>query len=108
MTRRRARVPFVVLARLVDRRAIEEGRVIVDGRMIANTRALVRRDAAIRVEPERRLRGEAKLGAALDALPVEVRGVVAAPRWCVPGSRPWDRRAASPAAGRHRRRRRTP
>jgi 23S rRNA (cytidine1920-2'-O)/16S rRNA (cytidine1409-2'-O)-methyltransferase len=77
MTRRRSRAPFVALARLVGHRTIEEGRVIVDGRVIANPRALVRRDAAIRVEPERRLRGEAKLGAALDALPVDVRGVVA-------------------------------
>lgn len=82
--RRRAR--FVALTQLLNRHrpdlddtaaAIVEGRVVVDGTTITNRDARVRSDASIRVVEARQLRGELKLGAALDALDIDVRGAVA-------------------------------
>jgi 23S rRNA (cytidine1920-2'-O)/16S rRNA (cytidine1409-2'-O)-methyltransferase len=82
--RNRRRAPFVALAVLLARRrpdvdpsAIEAGRVLVDGRTLTNPSSQVRTDASLRVLSERRLRGELKLGHALDALPIDVRGRVA-------------------------------
>jgi 23S rRNA (cytidine1920-2'-O)/16S rRNA (cytidine1409-2'-O)-methyltransferase len=83
---RRPRAPFVALAALLRRRfpdlddpvaAIAAGHVVVDGRLLHNPAARVRRDAAVRVRPPAHLRGEAKLGAALDALGLDVSGAVA-------------------------------
>jgi len=81
---RRAR--FVALTQLLQRhhpeltdaaRAVTDGRVVVDGRTISNPRARVRGDANIRVITPRRLRGELKLTAALDAFRLDVTGNVA-------------------------------
>lgn len=82
--RRRAR--FVALTQLLQRHrpdlgdiaaAIVEGRVVVDGATITNPNAHVRIDARIRVVETRQLRGEVKLNAALDALDIDVSGVIA-------------------------------
>ena len=56
---------------------IATGRVLVDGRVVTNPSARVRADASVRVLPERRLRGERKLSAALERLSVPVAGRVA-------------------------------
>lgn len=56
---------------------VRGGRVLVDGFPVRNPRSLVRRDASIRIVEPRRLRGEAKLRAALAAFAVDVRGLVA-------------------------------
>lgn len=56
---------------------ITNGHVHVDGRIITNARAQVRADATIRVVRPRELRGEHKLGAALDELAIDVAGLVA-------------------------------
>lgn len=80
------RAPIIPLARLLAERrpelsdpiaAIADGRVIVDGRTVDNPRARVPRSAAVRVLPVRRLRGEAKLGAALDAFAIDLDGATA-------------------------------
>jgi 23S rRNA (cytidine1920-2'-O)/16S rRNA (cytidine1409-2'-O)-methyltransferase len=80
------RAPFVALMRMLQRRYPEledplkvvlDGRVVVDGRTISNPRAHVRGDASIRVMVPRRLRGDVKLAAALDAFSLDVTGVVA-------------------------------
>jgi 23S rRNA (cytidine1920-2'-O)/16S rRNA (cytidine1409-2'-O)-methyltransferase len=80
------RAPIIPLTRLLAERhpeltnpvaAIIDRRVVVDGRTIDNPRARVPRSAGLRVLPIRTLRGEAKLGSALDALAIEVRGVIA-------------------------------
>jgi 23S rRNA (cytidine1920-2'-O)/16S rRNA (cytidine1409-2'-O)-methyltransferase len=85
LTRTR-RAPFVALMRLLRRRypdledpikAVLDGRVVVDGRTISNPRARARDDASIRVIMPRRLRGDLKLAAALDAFSLDVTGVVA-------------------------------
>lgn len=81
---RRHRARFVALtARLADHAdvadpidAITNGHIQVDGRIITNERALVRADAAIRVLRPTPLRGERKLGTALDALEVRPAGLV--------------------------------
>lgn len=59
--------------------AIVRGLVLVDGRVVTNPASLVRRDAAIAVRPAsgRKLRGEAKLAAALETFGVSVHGRVA-------------------------------
>jgi 23S rRNA (cytidine1920-2'-O)/16S rRNA (cytidine1409-2'-O)-methyltransferase len=83
---RRPRAPFVALPALLRRRfpdlddpvaAILGDLVVVDGRPLRNPAARVRRDASVRVRPHPRLRGERKLGIALDALGVDVSGAVA-------------------------------
>ena len=83
---RHPRAPFIALMRLLrrgypeledPRKAVLDGRVIVDGRTITNPRARVRSDASIRVLGPRRLRGDLKLAAALDAFRLDVKGVVA-------------------------------
>jgi hypothetical protein len=83
---RHPRAPFIALTRLLQRRypeledppkAVLDGRVIVDGRTITNPRARVRADASIRVLGPRRLRGDLKVAAALDAFSLDVKGVVA-------------------------------
>jgi 23S rRNA (cytidine1920-2'-O)/16S rRNA (cytidine1409-2'-O)-methyltransferase len=51
--------------------------VLVDGFPVRNPRSLVRREAVVTFVEEHTLRGEAKLRAALDAFPVEVRDRVA-------------------------------
>jgi 23S rRNA (cytidine1920-2'-O)/16S rRNA (cytidine1409-2'-O)-methyltransferase len=80
------RAPIILLTRLLAERrpeltdpiaAIVEGRVVVDGRTIDNPRARVPRSASLRVLPVRRLRGEAKLGAALDAFAIDAEGATA-------------------------------
>ena len=85
MTRRR-RAPFVALTQLLQRRhpklenateLVVAGRVVVDGASITNPNATVRSDASIRVLTPRRLRGELKLAAALDAFRLSVAGAVA-------------------------------
>ena len=85
MTRRR-RAPFVALTQLLQRRhpklenateLVVAGRVVVDGASITNLNATVRSDASIRVLTPRRLRGELKLAAALDAFRLSVAGAVA-------------------------------
>ena len=82
----RRRQPFVPIVQLLRvrypddpdvERVLVEQRVLVDGRVITSPRALVRRDAAVRVLPARRLRGDVKLTAALDALQLDVTGTVA-------------------------------
>ncbi|MGH2813044.1 MAG: SAM-dependent methyltransferase [Actinomycetota bacterium] len=57
--------------------AVLSGRVLVDGVVVTNPRSLVRADASIRVAETRRLRGELKLGAALEAFGVDPSGRVA-------------------------------
>jgi 23S rRNA (cytidine1920-2'-O)/16S rRNA (cytidine1409-2'-O)-methyltransferase len=58
--------------------AIGEGRVLVDGRIVTNPGSMVRRGAAVSLRRAAApLRGEVKLGAALDALGVGVDGLVA-------------------------------
>jgi 23S rRNA (cytidine1920-2'-O)/16S rRNA (cytidine1409-2'-O)-methyltransferase len=83
---RRPRAPFVALTALLARRfpdlddpraAVTDGRVVVDGRVLANPAASVRSDAAVRVRPPPRLRGTAKLAAALDAFGIGAAGAVA-------------------------------
>jgi 23S rRNA (cytidine1920-2'-O)/16S rRNA (cytidine1409-2'-O)-methyltransferase len=78
------RARFVALAHLLARRrpdvelsAIADGRVLVDGRVLTNPFAQVRLDAALRVLTERRLRGDRKLSDALDAMSIDVDGLVA-------------------------------
>ncbi|HSS10403.1 MAG TPA: SAM-dependent methyltransferase [Acidimicrobiales bacterium] len=56
---------------------IAAGRVVVDGRIVTNPAALVRQDARITVQRGRRLRGTAKLTAALTGFAVAVNGRVA-------------------------------
>jgi 23S rRNA (cytidine1920-2'-O)/16S rRNA (cytidine1409-2'-O)-methyltransferase len=58
-------------------RAVLDGRVLVDGSSIRNPAARVRRGARIQLLTQRRLRGHAKLEAALIALEVELTGAVA-------------------------------
>ena len=58
-------------------KAVVDGAVVVDGRTITNPNARVRSDASVRVMAPRRLRGELKLGAALDAFRLGVAGAVA-------------------------------
>lgn len=83
---RKHRASFIALTRLLQRRypelknptkAVVDGRVVVDGRTISNPKARVREDAILRVIGPRRLRGRAKLAAALDAFGLDVKGVVA-------------------------------
>ena len=78
----RHRARFIALVDLlarhhieVDSNVISRGRVLVNGRVISNPSARVRADAALRILPERRLRGDVKLSAALEqlALPVSTR-----------------------------------
>src|SRR5262245_43748974 len=58
--------------------AIEGGRVRIDGRVVTNPRSVVRDDVSVTVgAAEPRLRGEAKLEAALDAFSLSVEGRVA-------------------------------
>jgi 23S rRNA (cytidine1920-2'-O)/16S rRNA (cytidine1409-2'-O)-methyltransferase len=57
--------------------SITSGHVRVDGRIITNARAQVRADAAIRIAEPPPLRGEHKLGRALDAMAVIPAGRVA-------------------------------
>jgi 23S rRNA (cytidine1920-2'-O)/16S rRNA (cytidine1409-2'-O)-methyltransferase len=54
---------------------IAAGHVLVDGRIVTNPASLVPVGASLRVRPPRTLRGEAKLGTALAAFGVQVRGV---------------------------------
>jgi 23S rRNA (cytidine1920-2'-O)/16S rRNA (cytidine1409-2'-O)-methyltransferase len=75
----RHRAPFVALIDLlarhhvdVDSHVISSGRVLVNGRVISNVAARVREDSALRILPERRLRGDLKLSAALERLAVPV------------------------------------
>lgn len=81
----RHRARFVALTDLLarhhadaDPNIIAGGRVLVDGRVISNPAARVRSDVALRVLPERRLRGDLKLSAALQrlAVPVDARVVL--------------------------------
>jgi len=83
---RQRRARFVSLTQLLQRRhpeltdaaeAVTDGSVIVDGRTITNPRARVRAEASTRVITPRRLRGELKLAAALDAFGLDVAGAVA-------------------------------
>jgi TlyA family rRNA methyltransferase/putative hemolysin len=76
----------VALTQLLQRRhpklenateLVVAGRVVVDGASITNLNATVRSDASIRVLTPRRLRGELKLAAALDAFRLSVAGAVA-------------------------------
>jgi 23S rRNA (cytidine1920-2'-O)/16S rRNA (cytidine1409-2'-O)-methyltransferase len=55
---------------------IASGRVRVDGRIVTNPRSLVPPNASIVVKPERELRGEVKLRAALSAFTLGVAGRV--------------------------------
>ena len=55
--------------------AIAASEVLVDGRFVTNPRSLVPVGASLVWRPGKPLRGEAKLGAALAAFGVEVRGV---------------------------------
>jgi 23S rRNA (cytidine1920-2'-O)/16S rRNA (cytidine1409-2'-O)-methyltransferase len=80
------RAPIIPLTRLLAERhpelthpvaAIVDRRVVVDGRTIDNPRARVPRSAGLRLLPIRTLRGEAKLGSALDALAIGVEGAIA-------------------------------
>ena len=54
--------------------AIADGHVLVDGFPVRNPNALVRADAQIELREDARLRGEAKLEAALSAFAVDVAG----------------------------------
>ena len=83
---RRGRARFCALSQLVERShpgldayaAIERGLICVGGRVVTNPRSLVRDDAVITVGvAHSRLRGEAKLEAALDRFALEARGRVA-------------------------------
>jgi 23S rRNA (cytidine1920-2'-O)/16S rRNA (cytidine1409-2'-O)-methyltransferase len=80
----RHRARFVALIDLlarhhadVDTDVIVRGRVLVDGRVVSNPDARVRSDVSLRVLPERRLRGDVKLSAALRRFGVPVGGRVA-------------------------------
>lgn len=80
----RHRARFVALIDLlarhhveVDSNLISSGRVLVDGRVISNPAARVRADSALRILPNRRLRGDLKLSAALAQLEVPVAARVA-------------------------------
>ncbi len=80
----RHRARFVALVDLLARHHVEadssvivSGRVLVNGRVIFNPRARVRADSALRILPERRLRGDLKLSAALDQLAVPIASRVA-------------------------------
>lgn len=53
------------------------GRVLVDGRVVSNPRSLVRPGSSISFLPDDPLRGELKLGPALDSLRVNVEGKIA-------------------------------
>jgi 23S rRNA (cytidine1920-2'-O)/16S rRNA (cytidine1409-2'-O)-methyltransferase len=57
--------------------AVAEGRVRIDGRYVSNADAMVATDAAVVVEASDPLRGEAKLGHALDRCEVPVAGTTA-------------------------------
>ena len=59
-----------------DGRLIAEHRVPVDGRVATNPHGRVRHDASIRVLPPRRLRGDDKLTAALNAFGLDMAGEV--------------------------------
>jgi 23S rRNA (cytidine1920-2'-O)/16S rRNA (cytidine1409-2'-O)-methyltransferase len=52
--------------------AVVAGHVLVDGRVVTNPRSLVRSDAAVVLRPDRPLRGEDKLDAALDGFAIDV------------------------------------
>ena len=52
--------------------AVVAGHVLVDGRVVTNPRSLVRVDAAVALRPDRPLRGEEKLRAALDGFEIDV------------------------------------
>lgn len=52
--------------------AVVAGHVIVDGRVVTNPRSLVRADAAVVLRPDRPLRGEDKLRAALDGFAIDI------------------------------------
>lgn len=52
--------------------AVVAGHVLVDGRLVTNPRSLVRADAAVVLRPDRPLRGEDKLRAALDGFAIDV------------------------------------
>jgi 23S rRNA (cytidine1920-2'-O)/16S rRNA (cytidine1409-2'-O)-methyltransferase len=79
------RAPIIPLTRLLAERRPEltdpiaaiVDRRVVDGRTVDNPRARVPRTASVRVLPVRRLRGEHKLGAALDALTIDVESAIA-------------------------------
>jgi len=80
----RHRARFVALVDLLARHHVEadlsvivSGRVLVNERAIFNPAARVRADSALRILPERRLRGDMKLSAALDQLSVPVATRVA-------------------------------
>ncbi len=80
----RHRARFVALVDLlahhhveVDSNVISSGRVLVNGRVVSNPAARVRADSALRVRPERRLRGDLKLSAALEQLAVPIAARVA-------------------------------
>jgi 23S rRNA (cytidine1920-2'-O)/16S rRNA (cytidine1409-2'-O)-methyltransferase len=81
MTRRRTRYVNILNHARITRpdivdpsAAIAATRLIVDGRIVMSTLALVPSTAQVVLRPSRRLRGEAKLRAALDAFGVEVAG----------------------------------
>jgi 23S rRNA (cytidine1920-2'-O)/16S rRNA (cytidine1409-2'-O)-methyltransferase len=57
--------------------AISRGWVLIDGRVVTNPASMVRRNASVSVRRPTRLRGQAKLGAALAALQVDVADAVA-------------------------------
>jgi 23S rRNA (cytidine1920-2'-O)/16S rRNA (cytidine1409-2'-O)-methyltransferase len=52
--------------------AVVAGHVLIDGRVVTNPRSLVRADAAVVLRPDRPLRGEDKLRAALDGFTIDV------------------------------------
>ncbi|MGZ4129549.1 MAG: SAM-dependent methyltransferase [Actinomycetota bacterium] len=56
--------------------AIDQRLLVVDGRIVTDVRSLVRADSPVTLRPQRPLRGEAKLRAALDAFAVDVDGRV--------------------------------
>jgi 23S rRNA (cytidine1920-2'-O)/16S rRNA (cytidine1409-2'-O)-methyltransferase len=56
--------------------AIEDRRLVVGGVIVTNPKSLVRDDSPVELRPERRLRGEGKLEAALAAFSVLVDGRV--------------------------------
>jgi 23S rRNA (cytidine1920-2'-O)/16S rRNA (cytidine1409-2'-O)-methyltransferase len=57
--------------------AIARGRVLVGGRVMSNPESLVRQGVPIALRQEERLRGEAKLAAALATFQIDLRGRVA-------------------------------
>ncbi len=83
---KKPRARFVALGSLLRRRyptvvepdsLISSGRVLVNGAPASNPAALVRADASLRIVEARPLRGTRKLAHALQALGVEVEGLVA-------------------------------